>query len=268
MGKFPFKYAPPSRKAMATEAVVAMRIEPSESSELVSQLLWGEPIEILEEKSSWMRVQSLIDSYIGWVSEKMVEKVDDAEFEKLMRLELQILSNSSSCVIGFEQQKYLLPSGSFIYENKENGGYCHPIAGTIKFSDTLPFEQNTIVDIAQKFTNAPYLWGGKTVMGMDCSGFVQLSYRISGLFLPRDASLQATMGKTVNFITEVQPGDLAFFDNEEGLITHVGIILSGNQIIHASGKVRIDNIDHQGIYNASKGRYTHKLRIIKRITST
>jgi cell wall-associated NlpC family hydrolase len=115
------------------------------------------------------------------------------------------------------------------------------------------------------YLNAPYLWGGKTPFGIDCSGFTQMVYKLNGYHLKRDASQQATEGEPLSFIEESEPGDLAFFDNEEGKIIHVGIIMDNNYIIHSSGKVRIDRLDHLGIYNAETNRHTHKLRVIKKM---
>jgi cell wall-associated NlpC family hydrolase len=115
------------------------------------------------------------------------------------------------------------------------------------------------------YLNAPYLWGGKTPFGIDCSGFTQMVYKLNGYHLLRDASQQASQGIPLSFIEESEPGDLAFFDNEEGNIIHVGIMMENNYIIHASGKVRIDRLDHLGIYNADTNRHTHKLRVIKKI---
>ncbi|NOR88170.1 MAG: hydrolase Nlp/P60, partial [Bacteroidales bacterium] len=128
-----------------------------------------------------------------------------------------------------------------------------------------PSNRDGIVEMTELFINAPYLWGGKTPFGVDCSGLTQSVYKMAGIQLKRDASQQATQGEVLNFLEEALPGDLAFFDNEEGHITHVGIILADNEIIHASGKVRIDKIDHQGIYNIELGKYTHQLRLIKRM---
>jgi gamma-D-glutamyl-L-lysine dipeptidyl-peptidase len=115
------------------------------------------------------------------------------------------------------------------------------------------------------FEGSPYLWGGKTPFGIDCSGFTQMIYKMNNIFLPRDAGKQVELGRTLNFLNEAKPGDLAFFDNDEGLITHVGVLLGSNKIIHASGMVRKDIIDHQGIFNVDIKRYTHKLRVIKSI---
>ena len=125
--------------------------------------------------------------------------------------------------------------------------------------------KSNIVDTAHMYRSAPYLWGGKTPFGIDCSGFTQMVYKLNGYKLLRDASQQATQGEVLSFIEESEPGDLAFFDNEEGKIIHVGIMLENNYIIHASGKVRIDRLDHLGIYNAELNRHTHRLRVIKKI---
>src|SRR5690606_19751564 len=122
-----------------------------------------------------------------------------------------------------------------------------------------------LLKTAFMYLNAPYLWGGKTPFGIDCSGFTQMVYRLNGYMIPRDASQQAKIGEPLSFIEESEVGDLAFFDNEEGNIIHVGIIMEDNYIIHAHGKVRIDRLDHLGILNIDTGRHTHKLRVIKKV---
>ena len=121
------------------------------------------------------------------------------------------------------------------------------------------------VEIALSLINTPYLWGGKSPFGIDCSGFSQLVYKMIGINLPRDARDQAKIGSTLSFIDESQAGDLAFFHNKEDKIIHVGIILKDNYIIHASGRVRIDRLDQTGIYNNELNTHTHKLRFIKKI---
>jgi len=126
------------------------------------------------------------------------------------------------------------------------------------------FEADTVRETAFAYLDVPYIWGGKSKFGIDCSGFCQQVYKAFGIRLPRDAYQQAALGEVVGFLQEVQCGDLAFFDNEEGKITHVGMMLSSQEIIHASGKVRIDKIDNQGIINVDTGARTHRLRIIKR----
>ena len=133
----------------------------------------------------------------------------------------------------------------------------------LKISGVKP--KSELINTAYMYLNAPYLWGGKTLFGIDCSGFTQMVYKLNGYKLLRDASQQASQGEVLSFIEESEPGDLAFFDNEEGKIIHVGIMLENNYIIHASGKVRIDRLDHLGIYNAELNRHTHRLRVIKKI---
>ena len=126
-------------------------------------------------------------------------------------------------------------------------------------------EGSDAVTFARLFINAPYLWGGRSLFGMDCSGLTQVVYKLCGTKIPRDASQQAMTGEDVSFRSAVLPGDLAFFDNEEGLITHVGIMVDTDTIIHASGRVRVDKLDDHGIWNADLQQHTHKLRIIKRM---
>ena len=126
-------------------------------------------------------------------------------------------------------------------------------------------KKEKLAENALMYLNAPYLWGGRSPLGIDCSGFTQMVYRLQGVDLPRDAYQQAEVGTTLSFVEESEAGDLAFFDNNEERITHVGIILENNHIIHASGKVRIDRIDQQGIFNKELGTHTHKLRLIKSI---
>ena len=124
--------------------------------------------------------------------------------------------------------------------------------------------------IQESFLGAPYLWGGRTPWGVDCSGLVQMIFILMGIYLPRDAAQQAEEGDVVDLLDLSEPGDLVFFDNDEGRIVHVGVVLTRNdeddlRVAHASGRVRIDRLDQQGIYNAEEGRYTHKLRLVRRV---
>ena len=125
-------------------------------------------------------------------------------------------------------------------------------------------DAETIKQVAFKFLNSTYLWGGKSVFGIDCSGFTQSVYKFLNISLLRDAQQQATQGELIGFLQEARCGDLAFFDNEAGQIIHVGILLSAHEIIHAAGKVRIDKIDNEGIVHAQTGQRTQRLRIIRR----
>jgi cell wall-associated NlpC family hydrolase len=145
------------------------------------------------------------------------------------------------------------------------------LVSEIRLQDTFtnlphsPENKQQLVGDAMLYLNAPYLWGGRTPFGIDCSGFVQMVYKLQGLKLLRDASQQATQGEVISLLAEAEQGDLAFFDDEEGNITHVGMIIDSQRIIHCSGRVQIDNLDHEGIFNVRLQKYTHKLRLIKRI---
>jgi hypothetical protein len=229
-----------------------MRREPSDKSEMISQALYGENVEILDEQQKWSMVRMESDGYEGWVDNKQLGDPFPTSQEV-------VLSNALTKCILESGTAIWLPAGSVVSSN-------------LKSDSTQQAWGGTAIDIercAVQFLNAPYLWGGRTVLGIDCSGFTQMVMRLNGITLPRDAYQQAELGNTVNFIEEAQTGDLAFFDNIEGRIVHVGIVLtaasSGVTIIHASGHVRVDSLDHQGIFNKALGEYTHKLRIIKRV---
>jgi cell wall-associated NlpC family hydrolase len=159
--------------------------------------------------------------------------------------------------------------GSTLYNFNADNGTFGLLSETFK-TFNIPIELSTstednLINLAESYVNSPYLWGGRSPYGIDCSGLTQVIFKMIGISLPRDASQQVGMGNTVDFINLTRVGDLAFFDDEEGNIIHVGIVLPDNKIIHSSGYVKIDLLDQQGIYNAKHKRYSHKLRVIKRI---
>jgi len=228
--------------------VVAGRKDPNDRSEMVTQHLFGESYEVIENQISWLRIKNLRDDYESWIDRKLHTPWDGTYPGR------HTLSHPFSAFI-FKDKKLFLPSGSIVRSE-----LMERIDSPYSFKS-----YNDIPKIALSYLNAPYLWGGKTIWGVDCSGFTQVVFQICGVQICRDASDQSDLGETVEFNNLIEPGDLAFFDNEENNITHVGICLGDEKIIHASGFVRIDNFDHQGIYNETLGKYTHKLRIIKRI---
>jgi hypothetical protein len=238
-------------------SIVPVRIEDSDKSEMINQLIYGDIIEILEEKEKWVKIKSVFDDYIGWIDIKQYFKIDDN-----IKLDLNNPIYSINLVEFIENNNnelVTIPIGSDISNISLMN---HKFDGkTISGKNN----RNSIVNTALLFLNSPYLWGGKTPFGIDCSGFTQMVYKINGYKLYRDAKDQANQGKTLSFIEESEAGDLAFFNNDEGDIIHVGIILQNNHIIHASGKVRIDRIDHSGIYNNDLNKHTHSLRYIKKI---
>lgn len=238
-------------------SIVPVRIVDSDKSEMINQLIYGDIIEILEEKEKWVKIKSVFDDYIGWIDIKQYFKIDDN-----IKLDLNDPIYSVNLVEFIENNNnelVTIPIGSDISNISLMN---HKFDGkTISGKNN----RNSIVNTALLFLNSPYLWGGKTPFGIDCSGFTQMVYKINGYKLYRDAKDQANQGKTLSFIEESEAGDLAFFNNDEGDIIHVGIILQNNHIIHASGKVRIDRIDHSGIYNNDLNKHTHSLRYIKKI---
>jgi hypothetical protein len=244
-------------------AIVPMRFEPSDRSEIVSQVLFGEHFEVLEQKAPWSRIKLQYDGYEGWIDTKQFQPISATEYAQLSADPIVLNGDLIEYVTASNDFLLPIPLGSslsflnHIDINKQNFDF-----EGLKTNGVKP--KSNIINTAFLYMNAPYLWGGKTPFGVDCSGFTQMAYKLNGYVLLRDASQQATQGEALSFIEESEPGDLAFFDNEEGRITHVGIIMENNYIIHASGKVRIDRLDHLGIYNAETNRHTHKLRVIKK----
>lgn len=240
-------------------SIVPLRAEPADQSELVSQLLYGEHFKIIAKRKKWSYIQLAFDGYEGWVDNKQFISIDEDDYNALNQTPLTLsadLIDYASCDQG---QLHSISIGSQISSCKF---LSHGFEGR-SIQGVQPKEK--LIETALTFLNAPYLWGGRTPFGIDCSGLTQMVYKINGQRLLRDASLQATQGEALSFIEESEPGDLAFFDNEEGVITHVGIIMKDNYIIHAHGKVRIDRLDHSGIYNNDVRTHTHRLRVIKRI---
>jgi hypothetical protein len=245
-------------------AVIPLRLEPSDRSEIVSQILFGEHFEILETQKQWRKIKLHFDQYEGWIDEKQFQTISASEFKTLSDLPI-VLNGDLVEYISYGNNQ-LLPitlgaSVSFLSQASIN--LLHMSFDGLK-QEGIQAKSN-LIETAFMYVNAPYLWGGKTPFGIDCSGFTQMVYKLNGYRLLRDASQQATQGVPLSFIEESEAGDLAFFDNEEGKIIHVGIIMDDNYIIHASGKVRIDRLDHLGIYNAELNKHTHKLRVIKKI---
>lgn len=245
-------------------AVIPLRKEPSDTSEMVSQVLFGEHFTVIEQQNQWLYVELLNDSYKGWLDSKCCVKANTFDFEKFKNSP-QTLVQEFFQKISTDNITFYIPMGS-VLPNFVNGNFT--IENKSYFTSlklkSAPFQLNDIEHKALQFLETPYLWGGKTMFGIDCSGFTQLIFQQFGINLFRDAHQQATQGELVNFVTETQTGDLAFFENEEGKIIHVGIVLPEQKIIHAHGKVRIDSFDDTGIYNTETQKYSHRLRLIKR----
>lgn len=248
-------------QGICTYSSVPLRIEPSSKSEMVSQLLFGETYRVIGREGSWMQVVCDFDDYQGWLHENQFVEAKPTEGQR-------VLLNSAFGELVHSNERIRLSMGAVLYLNDAgqavHNGKLWEVRGEVRNTVATP-NRDVMTGDALQFVNTPYLWGGRAVWGIDCSGFTQVIYKLNGVSLMRDAYQQASQGETLSFLDETEPGDLAFFDNEDGKIIHVGILLDSRRIIHAGGCVRIDKIDQQGIFNVDTGRYTHKLRLIKKV---
>lgn len=249
-------------------SIIPIRKEPREQSEMVSQLLFGECYQVLIIEDHWLKILTQFDHYMGWINRKLFVDLSEFSYNQFQKHQPPVLASlmmSIECqgspplniLAGSNLPNYNIEKGFLEIEGKIY--YTRWVYGNsiIKGLKNLP-------QIAGQFLNAPYLWGGRSVFGCDCSGFVQLVYKILGVSLERDSVKQAEQGTVVASLSKSRPGDLAFFINEEGRIYHVGLILSPEEIIHSSGYVRKDKLDETGIYYSETREYTHRLYIIKR----
>lgn len=256
-------------KVITLHSVVPVRMEPSECAEMGTQMLFAETATVLEQKERWTKIKLDADEYEGWADRKMLSVLGDGEYKKLQATPTSIVAFPVSLVVSKANNTSILLTGGTKLHNYKDGQFellgvsFNVDASTVQTN--LPFTADNFMKIAFFYLNTPYLWGGRNALGMDCSGFSQLMYSIFGVQLPRNASQQVNCGRVVDFLTEAQMGDLAFFENAEGKIIHVGILLDSERIMHCSGRVKINRIDAQGIISEETGKYTHQLRIIKRI---
>ncbi|MDT0294331.1 NlpC/P60 family protein [Mesonia ostreae] len=239
--------------------IVPVRWEPADSSEMVTQLLFGDHFKVLEKRKKWSKIRIAFDQYEGWIDNKQFLEITEDQYTEIDQTPNELTGDMIDFLQGKQNQLIPISLGANI--NKVGlGGYTYEGR---RFQGKKPKEQ--FLETAFLYLNAPYLWGGKTPFGIDCSGFTQMVYKLNGYQLFRDASQQSKQGEALSFIEESEPGDLAFFDNQEGEIIHVGIIMKDNYVIHAHGKVRIDRLDHSGIFNVDTKQYSHNLRVIKKI---
>lgn len=269
---FPFEEETNCHYAVSLLPLLPMRAEPSEKAEMLSQLLFGERCFVKEQSQKWTKIHNANHSYDGWVDSKMITKISVTENDNLEKADFwQVKNVVASCFSEKLQQNMLLTFGSKFYNYDEKkeiaffAGQVYKISKENLVRRNVDFSEKTLLEITSLFLNVPYLWGGKSALGIDCSGFTQLIFGAFGVQLPRDASQQVQVGQTVDFFSQAKTGDLAFFDNPEGKIVHVGILLDNKTIIHASGRVKIEDFYPQGIFSAEQNKYTHSLRLIKRI---
>lgn len=235
-------------KGICVVTVAPVRAENSDRAEIVTEILFGESADILEVNKNWTKIKMHYDGYEGWMDTKQIKHVTD---EHLTSRKVTLITENFASIMT-NDGRTLLSMGSEVEYAAVASRRSHNLRESIALT-------------AKEFLNVPYLWGGKSFFAVDCSGFVQLVFKIHNIKLPRDTYQQAEVGEVLSFVEESQPGDLAFFENSEGKIIHVGIMLENQKIIHASGKVRIDTLDSSGIFNKEMNKHTHKLRVIKNI---
>lgn len=261
-------------------SIVPARAKPSDKHEMVTQLLFGEHFEVLDNHKNWSLIRLAYDDYECWIENKQFLPVSRKEFNELNKLPVVCFRDLVRFIVNKNDGSILpIVLGSSLTYLK--GNVCNVGGNEYSFYEKQvnggdKTIKELILENSKKYLNAPYLWGGRSPFGIDCSGFTQMVFKLCGIRLPRDTHQQAEMGKTISFVEETKEGDLAFFarlpnpewrrrGNKERRITHVGIILEDNKIIHASGRVRIDKIDQQGIYNVDTKEYSHTLRLLKRV---
>lgn len=253
------------------QSIIPVRAEPGHRTEMVTQLLFGELYRITEYQSGWCKIQVEYDNYEGWIPEIQVNHIDQPEFLHLAATPVPVASDLVQ-ILSHENRRSILPvvAGSSLPGLTDSSlriageSFLYEGSASIPDPGKNP-DVKLLLENAGLYLNAPYLWGGRTPFGIDCSGFVQLIYKISHIRLLRDAAQQATQGEIIPLLEEAEPGDLVFFDNEEGEIVHTGILFDRSHLIHCSGHVKINLIDHEGIFDEEAGKYTHRLRLIRRI---
>ncbi|MBM3404006.1 MAG: NlpC/P60 family protein [Bacteroidetes bacterium] len=254
--------------------MIPLRKEPSHRSEMVSQCLFGDIFAVKDVKGDWLQVCLHYDGYEGWLDQKQIRIIAEQEYLRLSDFPITsagevvdaVSVSGSNTMIPVVLGSSLpgITDGHFRVEDEVFHYEGQVLSTLIELHNTLQTREH-IVTHAWLFLHAPYLWGGRSPFGIDCSGLTQMVYKLSGIPLLRDASQQATQGEPVGFLSEAEKGDLVFFDDPEGNITHTGILISPQHIIHASGKVKIDLIDHHGIYDETRKAYSHRLRLIRKM---
>ncbi|MBN2212652.1 MAG: C40 family peptidase [Bacteroidales bacterium] len=258
------------KHGICLQSFIPVRFSQTDKSEMTNQLLFGETYTIIEKESKWLKIRCSYDNYTGWIDGPDVHPLTEDTFNKITR-KPQLITDREVMELTLENKSRMLISpGSDLplYDPSLNGFTINKktyLLGKKPETGAETPSVESVLHTARKFINVPYLWGGRSVFGTDCSGFTQIVFKIHHVKIPRDASQQAFSGKYINRFEDAWPGDLAFFGNEEGNIIHVGIIMENNIIIHASGHVRTDHIDSTGIFNTEKQNYSHHLECIRRV---
>lgn len=246
--------------AFCSVSIAPLRAEKRDASEMVSQLLFGELFQVAEVDNNWTKIITFSDHYEAWMDTKHVIYL--SEKEAFRWLDVSVMERAFTRAIKTPWGLQTLTRGALVGGDESDGFKIGRDEFQFATNEIESFSGDYIA-FAKSYLNAPYLWGGKSPFGIDCSGFTQQVFRFREINLPRDAYQQADLGMNVEF-SERQAGDLAFFNNASGKITHVGLILKDLRIIHASGRVKIDELTPAGILN-ELGERTHVLHSIKRM---
>jgi cell wall-associated NlpC family hydrolase len=242
---------------------VPLRSGPSHKSEMLSQVLFGEKYKTIDEAGHWVKIETLLDHFRGWID---LNHLQCSLAEDMTRG--KVLNRSLLCFKS-DGTRLVLEAGCEIFspdfDKKTFSAGDSKYTANKDFSEKYILTDDSLPETAMKFINSPYIWGGRIPSGIDCSGLTQLVCKIHGIVIPRNSWQQAETGTDVSFLEEAKPGDLVFFDDERGNISHVGMMISRGLVIHASGRVRIDSIDNQGIFRNESGKYSHHLRMIRRL---
>ncbi|WP_085473034.1 C40 family peptidase [Sphingobacterium psychroaquaticum] len=244
--------------------VVPLRAEASHRSEMVSQVLFGEEFVILQEEADWAFVRLHDPVYEGWIQKGQYVSLEPMPGGTASLIESLVVDVEGATARTAERVVHLVPGTKImINDYRATTTEWFEIEGKLRKPTIDDFDVE-LKRLVTHYKDTPYLWGGRSDAGIDCSGLTLACYRHFGIDLPRDAYQQAELGEVVDFLSEIKAGDLAFFDNADGKITHVGMMLDAETILHASARVRVDKMDSEGIFNKEWNRYTHKLRIVKR----
>jgi gamma-D-glutamyl-L-lysine dipeptidyl-peptidase len=245
---------------------------PSFTTEMIGQLLAGEQVEVLEAENTWLFVVSQQDGFQGWVDPKMIETLLEGQAREISSSFAGVVKTPLLCARDQYGRSFHLPAGSRLYTHGSSIAVApgRNLEVQVKQHLILPsfVSRKELVTTALGYNGAPFQWGGRTILGIDCAGLIQIAFAINGLPVPRKIDQLVELGNVVPFSAESQPGDVAFFENQEGQIMHVGMVIDKGRIIHAYGEVKVDLLDHEGIFNKNTRQYTHKLRVIKNIVDS